>query len=150
MTVVLEMGILLGLLSIAFVLYGEQLRSTNTLVLGSGRTAADLLRDIESDSSSRRHNVLGFVNTQGDENLIPADQTLHLESDLLHLARELDAKAIVIAIGKKESGEWAQQLLNCKLNGISLIDATALEYHGKTVDNPLHSEGNLADLTAIR
>ena len=150
MTVLIEVGILLGIVGIAFLLYGEYYRTTNTLVLGSGKAAADLLRDIEAQSTSQRHKVLGFIKTSENYMQIPTESVLQVDFNLLKLATELDVKAIVVAIDRDDVNAWAQQLLDCKLNGITLLEASALEHHRKTVVSPMHNKGNLIDLSLSR
>lgn len=150
MTLILEMGILLGLISIAFMLHGQHFHATNTLVLGSGSKAAKILREMEAQHTIGGHEILGFIKAGDSENLIPSAHTLTAEQKLVHLATDMKAKAIVVALDQEEMKGWTQQLLDCKLEGIKLLDASALEFDSRARINPFQDKGRVLQLPVVR
>lgn len=150
MTLILEMGILLGLIGVAFKLNGQHFRATNTLILGSGSKAAKLLREIESQTNISGHKVLGFITTGESRNHIPAEYAIQSEEKLIHLATNMKAKAIVVAIDKEEMKDWTQQLLDCKLSGVTLLDPSALESSQKSRINPFQDKGRVLQIPLVR
>ena len=69
-------------------------------------------------------NILGFINLGNDERLIPAPRTIELgQRSLRELVDEMDADEIVVAIDDRRRGLPIDDILECKMYGVSIIEA---------------------------
>ena len=124
MTLIIELGMVFGLLSIAALLHGQRNSSENTLVLGSGIKARTLLREVETHSSLAHQKLLGFVSSNNGEDLVPDSLCIRSEEKLQQLISKLQVKTLVIAMEADEAKRWSQQLLDCKLDGVNIVDSS--------------------------
>lgn len=94
--------------------------SSNVLILGMGRPAARLYREIADLESVAGFSLKGFVLLEEQDSAIPEDLKLQSEETLLDLARRKGVKEIVVVQDRSRQICPIQQLLNCKLAGIKL------------------------------
>ncbi len=141
MALIIQLIIIIAMLATGVLMALQHYRSLNVLVLGAGSTAAKVLQDIENDGHSHRYNLLGFVKSQSNEDSIAPKLRFDSELSLLHLAKRVNANAVVIAVDQRVSHEWIQPLLDCKLGGIKVIDASALSFQHK--NSPALNKGIL-------
>lgn len=92
------------------------------LVFGVGRNAAKLIVDNTDDNSPRNYLIKGFISTPKQTRVVPEHRILALEDSLLEQCRHLDVNEIVIALDDRRQNYPTQQLLDCKLAGITIID----------------------------
>lgn len=105
---------------------GLDLLKRRVLVLGTGNRALRLRR-LSQDRTRDRFVAVGFVNACGDarrvDNIVDVDDPQDRMS-LVNLAKKLGAKEIVLATDDRR-GLPVNQLLECKLLGVSVIDYVA-------------------------
>lgn len=91
------------------------------LVLGSGKKAMGLLDRIRSRTSDTIK-VVGFVQMPEENCLVEND--LLVEADAIHgWCMEHDVDEIVVAVEDRRQGFPIDQLLDCKLDGIPVLEA---------------------------
>jgi len=94
------------------------------LVLGAGEKAASIQRRLRRRVDRRGFRVVGYVPLVTDKSLaVSASDVVHLQSQKLLdwcLANTIDE--IVVGADERRQGIPIEQLLECKLNGIDIID----------------------------
>ena len=143
MALLIQLSIIFMLLAIGLYCALEHYRNSNIIVLGTGKKAEKVLQDLEFNGYPSRYTVLGFVKSHANENSIPSKLRYNTERNLLSLAKGLKASTLVIAVDQRISSEWIQQILDCKLSGITVIDASALtilaKKSGSIFESSLHA-----------
>lgn len=92
------------------------------LVLGAGERAENFTR-LRRKSDHRGFNVIGFVHIEGEQDFIQSDRILTLDGSLLDKCLELEIDEIVVAITDRRKKFPVHELLDCRLNGIDVVDA---------------------------
>lgn len=113
---------LLGVLLIRSVFYraaGEDVRKHRVLVLGTGKHA-QMVRDMAEDSETFQ--VVGFVQLNEAEDVIEPSQRSHLTVSLLDAAVAREVDEIVIAVDDRRRRMPVEELLDCKMHGITVLD----------------------------
>jgi sugar transferase (PEP-CTERM system associated) len=91
------------------------------LVYGSGRQAMSISQ-LRRRSDQRGFTIVGFVRPEGDRALVPTERLLFPEQSLLDLAREQSVDEIVVAMDDRRLAFPVQELLECRLGGIEVLD----------------------------
>ena len=103
--------------------YQEADHAPRVLVLGTGSRAKQIANILRSECRIGV-NILGFINLGNDERLIPAPRTIELgQRSLRELVDEMDADEIVVAIDDRRRGLPIDDILECKMYGVSIIEA---------------------------
>jgi len=113
---------LLGILLLRSLFYrtaGEDVRKHRVLVVGSGQHAQQIL-DYEAASDS--FVVVGCVQLHDGEDTVPVARRVTLEGPLLEAAVQHDADELVIAVDDRRRRLPVQELLDCKMAGIAVLD----------------------------
>ncbi len=96
------------------------------MILGSGSLARECAAIAEQNDSHHKFNLTGFVAVSDETHDVPLTQILPPYQSLLSLTTEHQVDEIVVAVQNKNIASFpVQQLLECKLNGIKVIDASA-------------------------
>lgn len=91
------------------------------MVLGAGELAAQVER-LRRRSDWQDMLLLGYVPVPGEYSVVSPEKLLALESTLRDLARELRADEIVVAIGDRRRHFPIRDILDCKMEGIQIVD----------------------------
>ena len=91
------------------------------LVLGAGRRAASF-NSLRRKSDHRGFHIVGFIHISGERDEVDPGRILHLDRPLLDKCRELDIDEIVVAVNDRRQNFPVKELLDCKLNGIEVMD----------------------------
>jgi sugar transferase (PEP-CTERM system associated) len=91
------------------------------LVLGAGELAAQVER-LRRRSDWQDMLLLGYVPIPGEHAVVSAGKLLPIQSTLRDLARELRADEIVVAIGDRRRHFPIRDILDCKMDGIQIVD----------------------------
>lgn len=150
MTLIIELGVVFGLLSIAAMLHGKRNYPENTLVLGSGLKARTLLREIETQSSLANQKVLGFISGKNGEDLVPDSLCIKPEAELQQLITSLQVKTLVIAMEPDEARGWSQQLLDCKLGGVNIVDSSMYKLNPRAKRVPRQEIRKMLTVPVVR
>jgi sugar transferase (PEP-CTERM system associated) len=104
----------------------NELFARRILVLGSGSRAVNL--ETSNALAQRPYKILAFVAVEPQETLeVPESRIIALEQgqSLLSLARSMKAEEIVVAVRDRRGSLPIRQLLECKLQGITITEISA-------------------------
>jgi sugar transferase (PEP-CTERM system associated) len=105
----------------------EDILKRRVLVYGAGNNAARILQ-LRRRVDQRGFKVIGFVPSRIEERVVPQDRLLLAEGSLSSIAGEQAVDEIVIAMDDRRQQFPLKELLDCRLNGIEIIElATFLE-----------------------
>lgn len=120
---VLAFALLLLLRMLFFRLPGVELFRPRAIVLGTGNSAHELYKLIEEKSFFRNHNIVGYVPFYGEERQIPVTDIIEKSSNLSVLATQKYVSEVIVATQERRGGGFPiQELLECKMNGINVMD----------------------------
>jgi sugar transferase (PEP-CTERM system associated) len=91
------------------------------LVLGSGTRARSMLL-MRRRGDQRRLVIVGFVDVDRQELIVPRDQRLPFNEPLLTLCRRLRVDEIVVAMSERRKAFPARDLLGCRMRGVAVTD----------------------------
>ncbi len=102
-------------------LVDEDVFKRRVLVYGAGEKALSLTR-LRRRSDQRSFKVIAYVAHGSEAVRIQNSAVLGSDQKLIDLAQELDAQEIVLAVDDRRQGVPVQELLDCKLAGITVVD----------------------------
>lgn len=91
------------------------------LVLGAGKRASQLTR-LRRRVDQRGFKILGYVHIPGEHNVVDAKHVIRLDVPLLEYAERAQVDEIVVAVEDRRKAYPAEDLLDCKLSGIDIVD----------------------------
>jgi sugar transferase (PEP-CTERM system associated) len=91
------------------------------LVLGSGELAAQIEK-LRRRSDWHDIELIGYVQMPGEDPVVDPNRVITLNSTLYELARSQEADEIVVAIGDRRRHFPINDILDCKMRGIQIID----------------------------
>ena len=95
------------------------------MVLGTGELARECAGIAENNESHHQFNIVGFIPVRGEQAVVVTRDILPLEQTLLSLATTYQVDEIVVAIQNRDNERFpVQELLDCKLSGITVIGAS--------------------------
>jgi sugar transferase (PEP-CTERM system associated) len=107
---------------VAGVLLDEEAFKRRVLVYGAGQRARSL-RQLRRRADQRGFLAVGYMPAPGEEVLVEQDVVLAQGvGQLRHLATELNVDEIVIAMDDRRREFPLRELLDCRLNGVEVID----------------------------
>jgi len=92
------------------------------LVLGAGPQAAIIEQRLRRKADRRGLQIVGYVHTRLEQDVIPASKILRVETTLLDLASGLHVDEIVIAVDDRRGNFPIDDLIECKMSGIRVTD----------------------------
>ena len=99
------------------------LLESRILVLGAGKLAEECNKLSKKHFGSHQLRIIGFVAAPDETNQTMQSQLLPLEGSLYAMATKYNIDEIVVAVENRRSGAFPiGQLLECKLNGIHVLD----------------------------
>ncbi|MEQ1602631.1 MAG: TIGR03013 family PEP-CTERM/XrtA system glycosyltransferase [Methylophilaceae bacterium] len=112
------------------------LLESRILILGTGKLAEECYSLSKKHFGSHNLNIIGFVSTPDEENQVASPhtsssqasslQTIPLQGSLFAMANQYKVNEIVVAVQNRRNGSCPiEQLLECKLNGVNVIDAAS-------------------------
>lgn len=142
---------LLALLILRAIFYrtaGEDIRKHRVLVLGTGKHA-QMVRELAGISDSFL--VAGFVQLNDTEDEIEASYRMNLNGPLLEAAVAREVDEIVIAVDDRRRRLPLQELLDCKMSGITVLDLpTFFEKEAACIRIDMVTPGWLLNATGFR
>ena len=100
----------------------EQLKR-NVLVYGSGERAEKILGSMRRASDRRGFRFTGFVHIDGSEDRVDEKEVVRVEGALSDYIKNNAIDQVVIAADDRRAGLPIDELLECKLSGIEVMDA---------------------------
>jgi sugar transferase (PEP-CTERM system associated) len=102
-------------------LVDEAIFKRRVLVFGCGRQALSISR-LRRRSDQRGFAIIGYLPPNGDALLVPPEKVLTPGDSLLAFAREMQIDELVIAMDDRRRSFPVEQLLECRLAGIEVVD----------------------------
>lgn len=119
------LGILLGRI-LFFKSSESKLLESRIIFLGAGALARDCSDLALHNTQYHKYRIIGFVPMFGEESHVPASAILPATQPLVSLAKKFNASEIVVSVQNRRGGSFPiQELLECKLNGIKVVDAAS-------------------------
>jgi sugar transferase (PEP-CTERM system associated) len=95
---------------------------SKVLVYGAGSQAAYIDSVLRRKSDRRGFQIIGYVLLEGEECEIDQNKLVNIDSNLFHYVIENQIDEIVITSSKHRKEPKLDELVECKLNGVSLLD----------------------------
>ncbi|GAO34892.1 exopolysaccharide biosynthesis polyprenyl glycosylphosphotransferase [Sulfuricella sp. T08] len=97
---------------------------SRVMVLGTGAKAKEFSDLIGSDPGCHKFNIVGFVPLPGEKHLVPSPSILPAEGLLRSMVNKYTVSEVIVAVGDRRNGGFPiQELLECKLHGVTVSDA---------------------------
>lgn len=100
----------------------EERLKRRVLVFGAGRNAQLMLERLRRKSDRRGFLFVGFISVPGEGDLVDADQLIKIDGSICDYASANHIDEIVVAVDDRRRGLPINDLLDCKLNGIAVMD----------------------------
>ena len=91
------------------------------LVLGAGERA-NSVTELKRRTDKVGFSILGFVHIRGEHDVVSPDKVIHLNASLPDFCASHDIDEIVLAVNDRRRGFPMQELLDCKMSGIDVVD----------------------------
>jgi sugar transferase (PEP-CTERM system associated) len=92
------------------------------LVLGTGERAASIERSLRRKSDYRGFDIIGYVQMIEGKESVDKEKIFRLETNIVDYALMKDIDEIVIAMDERRRSFPIDDLLECKLQGIEILD----------------------------
>ena len=102
-------------------LVDETIFKRRVVVFGCGRQAMSISR-LRRRSDQRGFVIVGYLRPEGDSVLVPEEKVVTARDSLLGFARALEIDEIVVAMDDRRRSFPVQELLECRLAGIEVVD----------------------------
>jgi len=116
---------LAGILAIRGLFFGALLDPgalrRRVLVLGAGAKANSITR-LRRRADQRGFRIVGFVHVEGEQDVVEAERIFHPDMPLAEFAARHRVDEIVVAVNDRRKGFPLHELLDCRLNGIDVVD----------------------------
>ena len=118
-------GILIGRI-VFFKSSESKLLESRIIFLGAGSLARECGELALNNTQYHKYRIIGFIPVSGEETLVAASALLPVNRSLVSLAKKFSASEIVVSVQNRRGGTFPiQELLECKLNGIKVVDAAS-------------------------
>ncbi|ALP54116.1 hypothetical protein Tel_13780 [Candidatus Tenderia electrophaga] len=91
------------------------------LVLGAGKRAQQF-KLLRRKGDQIGFKILGFVHVHGEHDVIPRENVIHIDTPLIDYAMQHHIQEIVVAIEDRRKSFPVEDLLDCKMSGIDVVD----------------------------
>ena len=105
-----------------FNVVSEDILKRRVLVLGTAKRANNILIKLRRKIDQRGFNIIGFVKVDNEESQINKNKILVIDQSLSDYSRENDIDEIVVAIDDRRKNFPMDDLLDCRLSGIDIVD----------------------------
>lgn len=128
--IMIGLAVLATTFTVAVYLIAEHLQPSKALLLGSGVNATKLVHDYESSKTETtpHFNIVAHVCTDECGCSLPHGFNFDTNESLLEIAKKSGISTILIAASSTEVRHYTQQLLDCKLAGIKIVDAKSVSF----------------------
>lgn len=92
------------------------------LVLGAGKGADQISQQMRRKVDRRGFVIVGYVHVAGEHDTVEPHQIARLDVPLLEYAGQHRVDEIVVAVEDRRKGFPVHELLDCKMNGIEVVD----------------------------
>lgn len=107
---------------IFFRIVGRENLKRRILVLGAG-VRAEQFKQLRRKIDYLGYTIIGFVHVAGESDVMPAESVLRIDVPLLDYVRLHSVDEIVVALEDRRKSFPVEDLLDCKMSGIDVVDA---------------------------
>jgi len=101
-----------------------RLLKSRIIFVGGGALAKECSQLAMHDFSYRKYDIVGFVPVPSEDNCVPTSALIQIKESLVSLATRCHVVEIIVSVRNRRGGSFPiHELLDCKLNGIKIIDA---------------------------
>jgi len=94
-----------------------------TLILGADTNASELFDLVSKNPGLSNFTIVGFVPLDKENRYVPVDMIIPKTGSLISLANQHDINEIIVTTRERRGGTYPiQELLECRINGIKVID----------------------------
>ncbi len=108
--------------SLFFMTLGDDAFKRSVLVLGAGHRAQNLAQDLTAPFDRKGFNVVGYIPMSDEDIKVDEALLINLPGNLLRYALEHKVDEIVVAVNDRRKKLPMNELLDCKMEGINIID----------------------------
>ena len=109
---------------LVFTSTGSAMLESRLILVGGGALARECLELAKSKRGFHQFSVVACVDVAGEAQCLPTAPLVPGSVSLLTMARQYDAREIVVSVTDRRNGAFPmRQLLECALGGIRVIDA---------------------------
>ncbi|MDH5408746.1 MAG: TIGR03013 family PEP-CTERM/XrtA system glycosyltransferase [Gammaproteobacteria bacterium] len=91
------------------------------LVLGAGKNAK-AIAELRRKSDQLGFTVVGYIHIRGEDDQVDPKKIINLNTSVKDYALNNDIDEIVLAVGERRKGFPMRDLLDCKMNGVDVVD----------------------------
>lgn len=113
---------IVGVRLVYYALVDHEVFKRRILVLGAGPQANLIEQRLRRRSDRRGLTIVGYVHTRLEQDIVARGKLLKVETTLLDLAERHRVSEIVIALDDRRSNFPIDELIECKMSGIRVID----------------------------
>lgn len=102
----------------------DNLLKPRVLLLGAGERAKNILEKVGTNPEELEFIIVGFLRNKNEPIKVPEHMLVHRpeQLSLATFAEEMDLDEIVVAVDDRRTGFDMDELLDCKLTGIQVVD----------------------------
>lgn len=100
---------------------GHETFKRRVLVIGAGKRA-EQFKLLRRKVDQLGYSILGFVHVSGEQDLMPEELVIHLDTSLYDYVTENQIDEVVVALEDRRKSFPVDDLLNCKMAGIDVTD----------------------------
>ncbi|PCJ20462.1 MAG: UDP-phosphate galactose phosphotransferase [Gammaproteobacteria bacterium] len=125
---VLAIAALLSLLAVMVIrlismrVVDQRLLKRRILVLGAGDRADNIVNRLRRRSDQRGFSIVGFVHIKGEHNVVPEELIVDTGDNFVEYVLSNEIDEIVVAVGDRRKKFPLDELLDCKLSGVEVVD----------------------------
>jgi sugar transferase (PEP-CTERM system associated) len=113
--------------AIFFKMSESKLLASKIIFFGANELAQECSVSIQNRFGQHKYEIAGFIRVADEPTCVPANAIFDTGESLLEIAKRCRAHEIVVAIQNRRGGHLpTKELLQCKLNGINVIDIATL------------------------
>ena len=117
--------LLLLVRSIANRIIDDSIFKRTVLVYGAGNNA-NRIHQLRRRSDQRGFEVVGYIQSQIEDRVIPPERVIAPDRPLSELARQLEIDEIVVAMDDRRQQFPLKELLDCRLAGVEITELATL------------------------
>ncbi|PRC90950.1 TIGR03013 family XrtA/PEP-CTERM system glycosyltransferase [Solimicrobium silvestre] len=126
LVVLIAASMIIGTRALIFKFSEVGLLKSRIAFLGCGKLANECRTLALNNTSYHHYELVGFIPTEGEECLVPVNELLTNNSDLTTVLKQHNVHEIVVSVMNRRGVQFPlQELLDCKLHGIKVIESTA-------------------------
>ncbi len=105
-----------------FELVDTSVFKSRVLVYGAGSDASYIDKKLRRKSDRRGFDIIGYALLDGQDKLVDQTKIVTIDSTLLEYVKKHLIDEVVVAMSDIKSGVKIDELVDCKLNGIAVLD----------------------------